>query len=97
MNEICASCEYVKYCARSKFETIGCSRYKEDTTTNEQWIRRASTEELAKWIHDVQFSCNTCTLKSFRWYKSHPEQCPLNVSCAKENGVLEWLKEKHTQ
>ena len=81
MNEICASCEYVKYCARSKFETIGCSRYKEDTTTNEQWIRRASTEELAKVLYSV-------------WVNGFFEQ-KTSVPEDINNLIITWLKEKH--
>ena len=64
--------------------------------TNEEWLKSLDTEELAKFLHDIQFSCNTCTLTSFRHYKSNIMQCPLRVACAKENGILAWLKEKHT-
>lgn len=65
--------------------------------TNEEWLRQATTEQLAKFLHDVQFSCNTCTLTSFRLYKSKTIKCPLQVSCAKENGVMEWLKQPHKE
>jgi hypothetical protein len=64
--------------------------------TKEEWIKSANTEQLAEFLHDVQFSCNTCTPTSFRLYKSKVMKCPLQVSCAKENGVMEWLKQPHT-
>lgn len=65
--------------------------------TNDEWRRTCSTEEFAEFLHDVQFSCNTCTLTSFRLYKSKILKCPLQVSCAKENGVMEWLKQPHKE
>ncbi len=64
--------------------------------TNEEWLNSLNTEEKAKFLHDIQFSCNTCTLTSFRFYKSNIMKCPLQVSCAKENGIVEWLKQPHT-
>lgn len=57
--------------------------------TNEEWFCSLSTEEKAKFLHDIQFSCNTCTLTSFRLYKSNIMKCPLQVSCDKENGVMD--------
>lgn len=64
--------------------------------TEQEYIQTCNTEQLARFLHDVQFSCNTCTLTSFRLYKSKIMKCPLQVSCAKENGVMEWLKQPHT-
>ena len=51
----CDSCEYRKYCAMSEIVN-GCSRFKKDETTNEQWIRRASTEEMAECITNISFN-----------------------------------------
>jgi hypothetical protein len=54
MTKLCNTCEYLRYCARSGIEDVGCDRYKRDTTTNEEWLRRsASTEQLAEWISSV--------------------------------------------
>ena len=55
MTKLCNSCEYLKYCARSGIEEVGCDRYKRDTTTNEEWLRSLNTEQLAEalaWIED---------------------------------------------
>ena len=65
--------------------------------TEQEYIQTCNTEQLARFLHDVQFSCNTCTLTSFRLYKSKIMKCPLQVSCAKENGVMEWLKQPHSE
>ena len=50
MTKLCNTCEYLRYCARSGIEDVGCDRYKRDTTTNEEWFCGLSTEEKAKVI-----------------------------------------------
>lgn len=65
--------------------------------TKEEWLNGLDTEKKAEFLHDVQFSCNTCTLTSFRFYKSNIMKCPLQVACAKENGIIEWLKAEHKE
>lgn len=50
MTKLCNTCEYLRYCARSGIEDVGCDRYKMDTTTNEEWFCSLSTEEKAKWF-----------------------------------------------
>lgn len=54
MTKLCNTCEYLRYCARSGIEEVGCDRYQKDTTTNEEWLRRnATTEQLAEWMVSV--------------------------------------------
>ena len=48
MTKLCNTCEYLRYCARSGIEDVGCDRYKKDTTTNEEWFCGLSTEEKAR-------------------------------------------------
>lgn len=48
MTKLCDTCEYLKFCARSGIEDVGCDRYKKDTTTNEEWFCGLSTEEKAR-------------------------------------------------
>ena len=50
MTKLCNTCEYIRYCARSGIEDIGCDRYKRDATTNEEWFCSLSTEEKAEVI-----------------------------------------------
>ena len=52
MTKLCNACEYLKFCARSGIEDVGCDRYKRDMTTNEKWLRSAATEQLAEVISD---------------------------------------------
>ena len=61
--------------------------------TNEQWVHSMTTEQLAKFIQNVQFCCNTCNAEFFR----QKNLCPLNFACEKENGFLEWLNEPHEE
>ena len=55
MTKLCDTCEYLRYCARSGIEEVGCDRYKKDMTTNEEWLKSMDTEQLAEalaWIED---------------------------------------------
>ena len=101
---ICPKCNgrgTVGYYDVDHFVDVECDRchgsgeVSEVEMTEEEWFCNLSTEEKARFLHDIQFSCNTCTLTSFRFYKSNIMKCPLQVSCAKENGIVEWLKQPH--
>ncbi len=82
MTKLCNSCEYLKFCARSGIETVGCDRYKKDTTTNEEWLRSCDTEHLA-WMISLfvgnaiaKHDCgNDEDIKPIKW--------------------VEWLKQPH--
>lgn len=50
MTKLCNTCEYLRYCARSGIEDVGCDRYKRDMTTNEEWFCNLSTEEKATFL-----------------------------------------------
>ena len=52
MTKLCNTCEYLRYCARSGIEEVGCDRYKRDTTTNEEWFCGLPTEEKARVLAD---------------------------------------------
>ena len=93
MTKLCDTCEYLKFCARSGIEDVGCDRYQKDTTTNKEWMQTATTEQLAEWLADKldycqimwYWACDKCT-----WSKKH-ESCMND----KEKWV-EWLKQPHT-
>lgn len=53
MTKLCNTCEYLKFCARSGIEDVGCDRYKRDTTTNEEWFCTLSTEEKAEVFYEI--------------------------------------------
>ena len=94
MTKLCDTCEYLRYCARSGIEDVGCDRYKRDTTTNEEWFTRLSTEEKAEFAMRVFKNCTWCL------DGGSPQECPFNEfseHCpaeSKEN-MVKWLKEKH--
>ena len=80
MTKLCNSCEYLKYCARSGIEEVGCDRYKRDTTTNEEWLRSATFEEMAGAIYE--------------WYTRGYTRGKNGVKLNSITEVVEWLKEK---
>ena len=88
MTKLCNTCEYLKFCARSGIETVGCDRYKKDTTTNEEWLRSATTEQLANAILSFcQYPCEICKI-----------QCDDGNACTYDkalNTIVEWLKQPH--
>ena len=94
MTKLCNSCEYLKYCARSGIEDVGCDRYKRDTTTNEEWFCGLSTEEKAKFIFWQHFDVYGKTLWELMVNASkgvaRDKQAEVMIGA-----VVEWLKEKH--
>ena len=82
MTKLCDTCEYLKFCARSGIEDVGCDRYKRDTTTNEEWFCGLSTEEKAKFFDKICYSAWGDINSRFR-------------DMADYTDWLEWLKEIH--
>ena len=83
----CDSCEYRKYCAMSEIVN-GCSRFKKDETTNEQWIRRATTEQLAEEVYKLVW-CSNELFQQLEYSGIDTKENDLKI-------VLEWLKQPHT-
>ena len=83
MTKLCDTCEYLKFCARSGIEDVGCDRYKRDTTTNEEWLRQASTKELADVIFRI---CERAT-----W----DYNVKIMVGEKRKDLIVEWLKQPH--
>ena len=82
MTKLCNTCEYLKFCARSGIEEVGCDRYKRDTTTNEEWLRSCPPQELIRFLMNVAYGGqirsvqkSTFDEEAEKWSK--------------------WLKEKH--
>ena len=89
MTKLCNSCEYLKFCARSGIETVGCDRYKKDTTTNEEWLKHCNTEQLAKVLLSFcQYPCEICKIEC-----DDGNACTYNKAL---NTIVEWLKQPHT-
>ena len=87
MTKLCNTCEYLKFCARSGIEDVGCDRYKRDTTTNEEWLRQANTEQLAEELLAWWFD-GANTYSQFGLFQHEIDE-------AKEK-IVEWLKQPHT-
>lgn len=84
MTKLCNTCEYLRYCARSGIEEVGCDRYKRDTTTNEEWLQTANTEQLAKWLADNSRFIYECGEKKITPKTMYEEDWEW------------WLKQPHT-
>ena len=81
----CDKCRHAEKCP-AKAEHGGalrCSAYKPQEQTNEEWLRSATTEQLAEWIVSTN-RCKTdhlCSVCRQKW-------------CDKKY-VVEWLKQPH--
>ena len=82
--EDCVGCKHINNCLG---DCVGYEKVKPQEQTNEEWIRNASTEELAEivyslvWLGNEVFDRLECSGKD-----------------SKENDlkiVTEWLQEKH--
>ena len=82
MTKLCNTCEYLKFCARSGIEDVGCDRYKRDTTTNEEWFCTLPTEEKAKAM--VEVSTRDCLITK-RYYEYLLKE------------ITKWLKQPHRE
>ena len=60
MTKLCNTCEYLRYCARSGIEDVRLRPIQKDTTTNEEWLRQASTEDVAKWLSKLSKLFHEC-------------------------------------
>ena len=69
MTKLCDTCEYLRYCARSGIEDVGCDRYKRDTTTNEEWFCSLPTEEKAKRIINIAVNSDCDYRTIVEWLK----------------------------
>ncbi len=83
MTKLCNTCEYLKFCARSGIEDVGCDRYKKDMTTNEEWFCGLSTEEKADVLTEI--ACES-------YYAGLDGKLPPRHNC---KHFMKWLKEKH--
>ena len=81
MTKLCNSCEYLRYCARSGIEDVGCDRYKKDTTTNEEWLRSATFEEMAGAIYE--------------WHSAGYTKGRIGLPLNPITEIVAWLKEIH--
>lgn len=79
--KLCNSCEYLRYCARSGIEDVGCDRYKRDTTTNEEFLRSSTFDELAGAIYE--------------WYSQGHIEGKFGKQLSSATRVVEWLREIH--
>lgn len=91
MTKLCNTCEYLKYCARSGIEEVGCDRYKKDMTTNEEWFCNLSTEEKAEFLKKIIKSCGWCL------DGGNPPYCLFsgNKCLFNDGDFVEWLKQPH--
>lgn len=95
MTKLCNTCEYLKFCARSGIETVGCDRYKKDTTTNEEWLKHCNTEQLAEFIIKAMLFYDNAGITVLEAIKNAVEDNEKLGSYFMES-VLEWLKQQHT-
>lgn len=94
MTKLCNTCEYLKFCARSGIEDVGCDRYKKDTTTNEEWLKSCDTEQLAEFLAD---KCNEVADFILHEADEHGEDFDQDEYWYRQDAFVEWLKQPHTQ
>lgn len=58
--------------------------------TNEEWLRSATTEQLAEWLIEVTQYCFECGLNI-----NNCVLCPFG-KCIDKDYAVEWLKQPHT-
>lgn len=63
--------------------------------TNEEWLRTATTEQLAGWIFNILLICSRCGDES-QSDKEKIKKCPFRkIGCTKKDWEM-WLKQPHT-
>ena len=96
MTKLCNSCEYLKFCARSGIEDVGCDRYKKDTTTNEEWLKSCTTEQLAEFIVDAMVIYDGNRHVFVTEAIEMAKKKNVNLACDSiYKDVVEWLKQPH--
>lgn len=90
MNEVCLSCRKHTKCGRAKVETIGCGYYV--PMTNEEWIRQASTEQLAEFLAD---KCNEVVDFVLHEVDENAEDIEPDDYWYRQDAFVEWLKQPH--
>ena len=87
---ICKACggsgrtQMVTLVKGADFPCIECNGTGEVEQTNEEWLRTATTEQLAEWIVGMS---TICTIN---------HECDRCDSWCDEKKVVEWLKQPHT-
>ena len=92
MTKLCNTCEYLRYCARSGIEEVGCDRYKKDTTTNEQWLKSLNTEQLAEFLAD---KFNEVVDFVLHEVDENAEDIDPDDYWYRQDVIVEWLKQPH--
>jgi len=82
----CDKCKHTLNCPAKEEHggAIRCSAFKPQEMTNEDWLRSASTEELAEWIYQLSVMDRI----NQPWYFT-----PIRGS----QKIVEWLKQPHTK
>lgn len=90
MNEICLSCKKHTKCGRAIHETIGCGYYV--PFTNEEWLKRCTTEQLAEFLAD---KCNEVVETVLSDASCDIGDIDNDDYWYRQADFVEWLKEKH--
>ena len=89
---VMGKCPHIKKCCPAVWDKSG------KPMTNEEWLRQASTEDVAKWFGNWHsFSCVFC--KHWRngcVYNHNQVRCAIEEGKSNKELWLEWLKQPHT-
>ena len=88
----CDDCKFVEDCVDYGWE--GCKKFTQkasEAQTNEEWLRTATTEQLAEWLIEATQHCFECGLNV-----NNSVLCPFK-ECIDKDYAVEWLKEKHDE
>lgn len=94
------TCKWKVFCkqgdscvAHEGYDILKCTAFKgNDMMTNEEWIKSANTEQLAKWMQYVICHCKHCNADNAFLCQFY-EKVGF-VPCVGD-GLVEWLKEQH--
>lgn len=61
---VCSTCKHANYCeivaGGYSSQVKSCRDYRKGEMTNEEWLRQASTEDVAKWLSKISKFFHEC-------------------------------------
>ena len=83
----CDECANRRGCIEYGWKPNECKMFEPIVQTNEEWLRTATREELAEWLHTAIFDDNFANKMADKAY--------MNMQ-TREDYIEKWLQEKHT-
>ena len=92
LSDKCDNGKICKYANNDSYDILGGSCYlPKKPQTNEEWLRKASIEQLADWIVDITQYCFECGIDT-----KNCRNCPFE-KCVDKGRMVKWLKQQHIE